>query len=170
MGWDGHKRRREERMTGEVRSRAGPGMTGGREEQRQMGRWTGGEGPLTAVSKQDGRALPVERAMMTQRARQLCPFYYWADSFIDRAPLLSLSISLTPPVQLRAVELCRILRFKHRKQNWARAPTSHVLSFKMQEGGILGHYMCSCEIQLNLFQRHIIILSITAGGPGASTQ
>lgn len=48
-----------------------------------MRRWTEGEGPLTAVSKQDGRVG------MTQKARQLCPFYYWANSFTDRASLLS---------------------------------------------------------------------------------
>lgn len=71
-----------------------------------MRRWTEGEGPLTAVSKQDGRVG------MTQKARQLCPFYYWANSFTDRASLLSL-ISLIPPVQFRArlkhtaVELCQ---------------------------------------------------------------
>lgn len=32
-----------------------------------MGRRTEGEGPLTAESKQDGRALAVEQAMMTQK-------------------------------------------------------------------------------------------------------
>lgn len=32
----------------------------GRERQRQRGRRTEGEGPLTVVSKQDGRALPAQ--------------------------------------------------------------------------------------------------------------
>lgn len=95
------QRRKCRKGDGGVETEGHRGMTGRREKQRQMGRWTEGEGPLTAVSKQDGSAQAMERAMMTQKARQLCPFYYWANSFIDRVPLPSLRVSLIPPVQLR---------------------------------------------------------------------
>lgn len=53
-------------------------------DRSRIDRWTEGEGPLTAVSKQDGSALAVEEAMMTQKARQLYPFCYWANSFINK--------------------------------------------------------------------------------------
>lgn len=66
-------RRAERRMMGS-RDRGQTRENETEEKQRWMGRWTQGKGPLTAVSKQDGRA---GRAMMTQKARQLCPFYYW---------------------------------------------------------------------------------------------
>ncbi len=58
--------RREERKMGTrpIKTKKKRVTTEGREKQRQMERRTE-EGPLTAVSKQDGRTLPVERAFLS---------------------------------------------------------------------------------------------------------